>query len=701
MNTEKLTRILTGAAVALLCGIGAAGCLLTGFTLNVESSALLWLSCTAAAFLWAALAELKWGGAIGVCLLAVWAGFLWLGEEAGAQILQLLYRISYGYDQAYGWGVLKFVDTPWNAGFVDIPLQIIGCLVAASVSTTVCRGIRTWPGVTMSMLPLVACLVVTDTVPEERYLFLLLTGLCLLILSSSVRRMDTQQAGRLVRLLAIPVAAALVLLFHAIPHDSYVNQSEEIRDQILNWAEELPEKVEDAAREAAASAAGSDDETVNLKTLGRRSTLAYPVMEVTSDRGGILYLRERDYDSYNGTGWVSNPNRSENLSCAGDAAGSVTVTTRRAWDIRFLPYYPQSTLTGGSLSNAGKAKTYTIPRWVLPENWRSLVRERAQGIWESEAAFTAALNAANYLDSARFLLLPTETLHRAEQLLPDILEGAETATDKADAIAAYVRGSAEYDRDMERMPADEPDFALWFLENSDKGYCVHFATAAVVLLRAADVPARYVTGYLVNCPPGETVTVTADTAHAWAEYYEPQLACWIPLEATPGEGLPTATAPAVTTQTTEPSDVPTQQTAPQPTAPEQSQPVQNGPAPAKPTAPSVRKSIPLGWLWLMLPLGAVVLQRPLRIQLRRQRYHGKPNTRALGYWQEILLLSRLLRQPAPGELERLAQKAKFSQHTLTAEELAQMNAYIDRSITALKERPWYQRLLYRLVYAAW
>ena len=30
-----------------------------------------------------------------------------------------------------------------------------------------------------------------------------------------------------------------------------------------------------------------------------------------------------------------------------------------------------------------------------------------------------------------------------------------------------------------------------------------------------------------------------------------------------------------------------------------------------------------------------------------------------------------------------------------------MNAYIDRSITALKERPWYQRLLYRLVYAAW
>ena len=52
----------------------------------------------------------------------------------------------------------------------------------------------------------------------------------------------------------------------------------------------------------------------------------------------------------------------------------------------------------------------------------------------------------------------------------------------AAAIADYVRQSASYDLMTDRMPADQTDFAIWFLEEGTTGYCVHFATAATMLL---------------------------------------------------------------------------------------------------------------------------------------------------------------------------------------------------------------------------
>ena len=50
-------------------------------------------------------------------------------------------------------------------------------------------------------------------------------------------------------------------------------------------------------------------------------------------------------------------------------------------------------------------------------------------------------------------------------------------------------------------------------------------------------------------------------------------------------------------------------------------------------------------------------------------------------------------------LEALAQKAKFSQHTLTGEELLAFEAYRRKALRALRQRPWYFQLLYRYLYA--
>ena len=64
-------------------------------------------------------------------------------------------------------------------------------------------------------------------------------------------------------------------------------------------------------------------------------------------------------------------------------------------------------------------------------------------------------------------------------------------------------------------PVDE------FLFSTHRGFCEHFSSAFVFLMRAADVPARVVTGYQggeIN-PVDGTLVVRQSDAHAWAEVW--------------------------------------------------------------------------------------------------------------------------------------------------------------------------------------
>lgn len=60
-----------------------------------------------------------------------------------------------------------------------------------------------------------------------------------------------------------------------------------------------------------------------------------------------------------------------------------------------------------------------------------------------------------------------------------------------------------------------------FLFDSKRGFCEHFAAAFVVLLRAADVPARVVTGYQggERNPVDDTWVIRQSDAHAWTEVW--------------------------------------------------------------------------------------------------------------------------------------------------------------------------------------
>ena len=97
---------------------------------------------------------------------------------------------------------------------------------------------------------------------------------------------------------------------------------------------------------------------------------------------------------------------------------------------------------------------------------------------------------------------------------------------------------AAYTQAPGMFPLNE-DPAEYFLFESGKGYCQHFASAAVILYRMYGIPARYATGYSVK-PSDFTqengeyhAEVTDESAHAWVEICMPDYG-WVPVEMTPG-----------------------------------------------------------------------------------------------------------------------------------------------------------------------
>lgn len=98
-----------------------------------------------------------------------------------------------------------------------------------------------------------------------------------------------------------------------------------------------------------------------------------------------------------------------------------------------------------------------------------------------------------------------------------------SAGETIESLRTYLKSTTTYSQKL-RMRSSQLDYVENFLFEEKCGYCEHYATAGVVLLRAMGIPSRYVSGYYV--PVGsfrqeEDGTYVADVldsdAHAWSE----------------------------------------------------------------------------------------------------------------------------------------------------------------------------------------
>src|SRR5438067_1064945 len=122
---------------------------------------------------------------------------------------------------------------------------------------------------------------------------------------------------------------------------------------------------------------------------------------------------------------------------------------------------------------------------------------------------------------ARALRLPAGYNRRAVALAQEWrAAGGSDANVLARALDFLRKGRFTYTLEPPLLGADPVDE---FLFETKAGFCEHFASAFTVLMRAAGIPARVVTGYQggdLN-PVDQIITVRQSDAHAWTEVFLP------------------------------------------------------------------------------------------------------------------------------------------------------------------------------------
>ena len=260
---------------------------------------------------------------------------------------------------------------------------------------------------------------------------------------------------------------------------------------------------------------------VNLNRVGPQRQFGRSVMRVkathgSSWAGASFYLRGDSMAVYEDNRWKPLPENAypdmknmHNPLLAGEAVVSfqpeVTIETDMKSGIYYIPYnataFPEDAepFYDAYVKNPSQQTNYTVP-FVLS---RSPLQNSAYDAFVHET----------------YTQVPDETRQALSDILSELV-GEEDADpyQYIPRVLEYVSTSARYDLNTPAVP-DGEDFVSWFLHDSETGYCVHYATAATILLRCLGVPARYVTGYYTDVYENEWTTVTSDDAHAWVEIY--------------------------------------------------------------------------------------------------------------------------------------------------------------------------------------
>lgn len=669
--------LLSALVIAILVAFSSLMCLNDAYSLGADPVRLLAVCCGASILavlsLWP---QRSWPyvlTAAAVYLLIL----LWHQEAVKDSVLYALWRVttewSLCFPQIQPAGEAAG-DGLWFLAALAVPLAWLAAWVTGREGSLVLLILACVP-------VLILALMIVDLAPVL-WLILLTAGLMLLVLSHYVRERNSGEGGRLIWWLILPVITLFCAITALWPPADYVRADwsptlqnlTEVQVQVQTWQEQTFVQVprwNASLRE------------VDLSHIGPKSMTGEAALDYRADRK-ISYLRGVSLGLYEANAWKALPstdyharNLSESPLVSGtDAENRLEIRTVRREPQLYTTYFMAALPPAGEpvddayIQNGDRLQSYD-------SSFSSLADRTLSPAYDNYA-----------MES--YTRIPEELAEPLAVFLEE--HGLRDAAPQA--IIDFVREWAVYDLNTPQLPAGE-EFILYFLQESRRGYCVHFASAAVLLLRANGFPARYVTGYAVDGPAGQWNTVTEDDAHAWVEFYTGSLGGWMPLDPTPAS------------ETSGPAEPQSQPTESEPEQAQKPEPEENPDPPKTPSvgtqpstaAPSAPSGQPRPLLWLLVFPGTLFLlwlRRSLVLHHRRkQTRKGHPNRRLMAYWRWLLQLNRLESRTAEEELLCLAEKARFSQHDMTEDEIARMQAAVEARIEDLKQAPLGKRLWYQ------
>lgn len=699
MKSNTFLNGLTAFVLAMLIALSGTACVITAFSFDMPNWSGFCMWCGAFTLVATVFFSFRRGGLVFMALILLVANNLLRNTTLFNSIAKVVYHITKLYDSGYHWGYLLLGGNDVLHTAPDGGLLVLSCTSSLLVVWALLRKKPVIFAMLGGLIPLFSCCILLDTPPNLMPLWVLMIGLSMVLLTRSTSRLNIQRALRLTAMLLIPVIIFCSVIFVWGPNFPYEETARNLLHEITDLLTPDPSDDTGDTGDGGGGGGGSGNsggentgnagnnlglyinKHLDLTQVGTLTQTKTKVMVVTTDYKGTIYLRAQAYDTYNGHSWENTTgNTTENGWPNPDSSLNsflVTITPVKATGYKFFPYYVNEKnwtdqFKNGVLQNPELKHFYSFQVVTTPSN---------------------GYNSLTTAQKELYIALPKQTQEAAKQIIAQLTmdDRVYTTADYVAIIKDYVMNSATYDLKTNRMPSNATDFAIWFLEESDTGYCIHFASAATVLLRAAGIPARFVNGYMTTVSNGK-VNVTDGQAHAWVEYLDPDRG-WTILEATPAAREPEAT---------EPND-PTMPSAPKPTDPQETEPTEpsaTDPTETEPTEPSAAKPTdstestnptepvappkePMDWTGLiitgqiLLVVAAIWGQYRLRLWLRKVRFtRGTPNRQAVKRWRYARRFGRMIRNKPPIELYQLTEKAVFSQHCLTEAELSMYDQWI-------------------------
>ncbi len=254
------------------------------------------------------------------------------------------------------------------------------------------------------------------------------------------------------------------------------------------------------------------------------------------------YWRMNVYDTYSSGGWKSNVANKflQNTDITWNSDEVLTKQTQMKYAV------VNNILTDILFTNGGFISA-DIPVWLNVDAGREILSINAPRILNPGERYTVttyvstategdlAQTGNTYPDyiPATYLQLPDDLPEDIRLLSENVTANSTTPYAKVKAVVDYL---AQFPYSLKVDPAPEgADNVEYFLFTRKTGFCLHYASAAVLMLRSVGVPARLAVGYLPG-DPGTTVgqyIIRDKSYHAWPQVYFAGYG-WVDIEATPG-----------------------------------------------------------------------------------------------------------------------------------------------------------------------
>lgn len=309
-----------------------------------------------------------------------------------------------------------------------------------------------------------------------------------------------------------------------------------------------------------------------------------------------------------------------------------------------------------------------------------------------------------------FLQVPVSSYDTVRDTLRQIgIKDSMSFEEKVFAIEQFVENHGKYSLNINILPQGK-DFVSYFLSESRTGFCMHFASAAVLLYRQAGIPARYVTGFYVdrsNMDRSGNIILTDRQAHAWVEVYLDGVG-WLPVNVTPGfpTGGSSFDPSENSTDDSSAEDDSNNDSSGDETSEESSRDETEDTSDESPVIPvnppeGDKGSRTLIHIIIALALiaSAAVIRRHVMIMVRNRQFAVNSNNKSvINMWKYIITLTRSSR---PDEtVYAIAQKARFSQHIVNDKEKTAIRDYaLALAKDTYKKKNFFGRFAMKYIYA--